>query len=719
MVGKKLSLFAAATAVASLAHAASPDLSTPDPFLWLEEVKGERALHTVAGWTERTRRELAAAPDYDALHRDARKVLDEPARLVAPQPIGADVYRFWQDEAHPRGVWQRAGATAYRSGRVNWETVLDIGQLSAAEGVAWFWRGALCRPPAFDRCLVVLSEEGKDTLEAREYDLAARRFVEGGLRSSPATKAGPTHLEVHDLPIDWIDPDTAILTRIWTPGEETAAGYGYVVKTLRRGEPLEAAREVFRGSPTDVSVMPLVFRDGAGRQVVVVSRRLGFFEAEYHVLTASGSVLMPFPKGVTVRGLVDGRLVATLRTAWTRPDGSTLPAGAVVALDVDQAIADPTQVAPELIMAPGERQAIDQVIVTRDRVVVGYYENVEGRVSAYTRGKGGWSGQALPVPPMSGVRLVAGGNRDDSFTFITESFLEPPAIYLADAVRADARRIEAAPAQFDASRHVVEQYEATAKDGVKIPYFVVRPKGLAFDGGAPTTLCSYGGLGYILAPRYYPVTGKLWLERGGVTVYAHIRGGGEFGPSWHQVAQRAKRQVTFDDFASVAEDLIRRRITSPPHLAVKGASNSGLLAGVEFTQRPDLWNAAVINVGLLDMVRFTRMLAGASWISEFGNPDDPVEGAFLRRISPYHQLKPGVSYPPPFIVTSTADDRVHPAHSRKFAARLEQLGRPFYYVETPTGGHEAGGEGGPCGATGQADLEYAYLAQRLMRRRAD
>ncbi|MHA3794351.1 prolyl oligopeptidase family serine peptidase [Sphingomonas sp. YL-JM2C] len=692
--------------------AARENVAMDDPFRWLEEVEGARALAQVGRWNAATRERLANDAHYRDYAAAAKAILAAQDKVIPPTFFGDHVYRLRTDVARPRGLWERASLESYRGGQPDWEPVLDLDALAAAEGKSWAWRGATCNPDRPDRCLLVLSDGGGDAWEIREFDVGKRAFVEDGIRL-PATKGAPTHLEVTDLPVAWIDGDSVIATRIWAPDTATAAGYGFVVKKLRRGQPIGQAEEVYRGRPGDVSAAPLVFRDGRGRQVALVARRLGFFEVEYAVLTDHGPVALPLPKGVTARGLIDGQLLVTLREPWTFA-GRTFPEGAVVAIDVDQAVADPARLRPVLVMAPGDRQAIDQVLVTRDRVLIGVYTNVQGQLLTAERdADGDWTTKPFRTPPMSAVRIVSTSSVDDGFAYLTESYLQPETLFVGDAATGEARQASAAPPQFDASGHVVEQLEAVAEDGTRIPYYLVHPRAMRKDGGNPTILCAYGGLQYVNAPSYFPVTGKLWLEQGGSLAIAHIRGGGEFGPKWHRAAQRARRQVAFDDFAAVARDMIARGLTSSRRLGIRGSSNGGLLAGVEFTQHPELWSAALLNVGLYDMLNYTHMLAGASWMSEFGDPADPVEGAFLKTISPYHNLKAGVTYPPPLIMTATNDDRVHPGHSRKLAARLEQLGVPFYYDEAPDGGHAGKGEGGPCGSTERAGLEFTYFHERL------
>jgi prolyl oligopeptidase len=316
------------------------------------------------------------------------------------------------------------------------------------------------------------------------------------------------------------------------------------------------------------------------------------------------------------------------------------------------------------------------------------------------------------LPKNASVHIAASIDREDRAFVDVAGFLDPNTLWLVEPEAEGAAPVKSLPSRFDASGNVVEQFEATSSDGTLVPYFVIRPKALRVDRSAPTVLYGYGGFQVSLTPSYLGAAGRLWLEKGGVYVIANIRGGGEFGPAWHRAALKSDRRLAFDDFIAVAEDLIRRGITSPRRLGIMGGSNGGLLMGVMLTQRPDLFRAVVIQVPLLDMLRYHKLLAGASWIAEYGDPDLPGEAAFLASISPYHNLKPGIAYPEPFFVTSTKDDRVHPGHARKMAARLQAMGLPFLYYENVGGGHSAAANLEERAR--RTALEFTYLTRKLM-----
>jgi prolyl oligopeptidase len=673
-----------------------------DPLLWLEEVEGKTALDWVAAENKRSLDALQADPRYEALHTAALKIVNASDRVPMPSFRAGGIDNFWQDKDAVRGVWRRTSLDSYRTKTPQWETVLDIDALSKSEAANWVYKGSNCLAPEERLCLVSLSDGGKDAVEVREFDTAAKAFVKDGF-ALPAGKQQAA----------WIDKDTLLVGREWTPGLVTESGYPFVIKRLKRGQALSQATEVFAGAKGDVGVWPGVIRDADGRHVAdYVTRAVGFFDSEVHILTPKGSVRLLVPTKSSFQAYLDGQAIFTLEEAWTAPNGKAFAQGALISFDLAKAIGDPKAMDPVLILAPNARQSIEGVTTTRSRLLVTMTTNVVGEVWSYAHGPKGWSGQALNLPKNASLGLVSANDLNDQVFVSVTSFLSPTSLWLGNADAASLSEVKAAPARFDASDLVTEQFEATSKDGTKIPYFVVRKKALVLDGTAPTLLYAYGGFQVSMTPAYSGLTGKLWLERGGVYVLANIRGGGEFGPAWHQAGLKTKRQAIYDDFAAVAEDLITRKITSPLHLGIQGGSNGGLLMGVQLTQRPELWRAVVVQVPLLDMLRYNQLLAGASWVDEYGDPADPVEGAFLKQLSPYHNLKAGVTYPEPFFVTSTKDDRVHPAHARKMAARMQAMGLPFFYYENTDGGHSAAANLKEVAK--RVSLEFTYLTRKLM-----
>jgi prolyl oligopeptidase len=685
-----------------------------DPFIWLEEVEGEAALEWVRRENARSLAALEADPRYAALYREALAIVTAPDRIPYPRFLGDRLANFWQDSAHERGLWRATSLASFATNEPDWQPLLDIDALSATEGRNWVFHGAGVLPPDYRRALVGLSDGGKDADEAREFDIAQARFVENGF-VLPEGKQSAV----------WLDDDTLIVARDWGPGTMTASGYPFILKRWRRGTPLATAEEMFAGTASDVSVGAGVLRDpdGAARGILV-NRQVDFFNSERYLLAPPHSTLspiggeggvrgqgplrVPVPARSSFRGFVAGQLVFSLEEDWR-----DFAAGALVSLDLAACLGDPATAAPQLIVAPGPREAIEDVAATRTRLLVTLYRNVQGRAVAYRYEAGQWMAAApLPLPDNASVHVVATNDRDDRAFVDVAGYLAPNTLHLVDAATGTAVPVKALPPRFAAATAVVEQFEARSKDGTSVPYFVVRPKDLPSGVAAPTLLYGYGGFQVSLTPSYAGVVGKLWIEKGGVYVVANIRGGGEFGPEWHKAALRHDRQRAFDDFIAVAEDLIGCGITSPRRLGIMGGSNGGLLMGAMLTQRPDLFRAVVIQVPLLDMLRFHKLLAGASWIAEYGDPERPDDAAFLRRISPYHNLRPGVAYPEPLLMTSTKDDRVHPGHARKMAAKMAAIGLPFLYYENIEGGHSAA-------ATLQERarrnaLEFTYLAEKLM-----
>jgi prolyl oligopeptidase len=672
-----------------------------DPYLWLEDVGGARATAWVEAENAKTLGVLEGDPRYPALYADALKIAQSKERIPVPNFLAGKIYNFWQDADHVRGIWRETTAAGYAGAAPAWSTVLDLDALAKSENANWVWQSADCLRPSEERCLIALSDGGEDASTIREFDLSSQHFVDGGF-ALPHGKQDAV----------WENADSLLVARAWKPGELTASGYPYVVKRLARGRSLDAAAELFRGKPSDVSVTPLALDDGAGHRALVIDRAISFFESEYELVTPNGLRTLGLPRKTELEALVEDRLVVKVNEAWTTPSGS-VPAGAVAAFDLAAASADPDHLHPELVYAPGDRESIENVAATKSQLIVTAYRNVRGRASIFTPVAGGrWTKRDLALADNSSIAVVDANLDDDEAFLRVTGYLTPPTLLLVDAAAATSSVVKTAPAQFDASSDVVEQFEASSPDGTRIPYFIVHPIQMKDDGTNPTILYAYGGFAVSLTPAYSGLVGKLWLERGGVYVVANIRGGGEFGPAWHEAALKTHRQRAYDDFAAVARDLIARKITSPRRLGIQGGSNGGLLMGVEFTQHPDLWRAVDIQVPLLDMLRFERIAAGSSWVGEYGSVANPAERAFLASISPYANLRAGVKYPEPFIWTTTKDDRVGPQHARKFAAELAALHDPYLFYEVTEGGHGSGANLIERAHT--TALEMTYFIRKLM-----
>ncbi len=692
-------LIVSAVIVAAAAVAADSN----DPYIWMEEIEGERALTWARAENERSLKVLQADPQFAKLHADALAILNAKDRIPGVGFAGNDELRnFWQDADHVRGIWRRTTLESYRSETPAWEVLLDVDALAKAEEANWVWSDVNCLPPEDRLCLVSLSDAGKDAVVVREFDTRERAFVEGGFRL-PEGK--------HRL--TWLDADTILVATDWEKGQLTTAGYPYIVKSVKRGQPLSEARELFRGDARDggSGVNPFVLRDADGAvEAIMASRPLDTFTGEYYFIGDQSPVKLPLPLKSTVQGFVQGKLAFTLEEDWP---ARNLEEGDLAAYDLSAIRADSDRAVPQLVLRPGPRESIEEVASTRTRLLVALYENVKGAIVAFEPKSDTWTRSKLEqLPANSSLNIVAASDRSDQLIASVVSFLTPTTQWLADATTGRVERMKALTPRFDASNHLVEQLEATSKDGTKIPYFVVRPKDVSLVGAAPTLLYAYGGFQISMTPWYSGTIGKLWLERGGTFVVANIRGGGEFGPAWHNAGLKENRQKVYDDFFAVSQDLIARKITSPRRLGIMGGSNGGLLMGVALTQRPELYNAVVIQVPLFDMIRYTQIGAGASWVGEYGDPAIPAERAVIERYSPYQMLRAGQRYPEVFLETSTTDDRVHPAHARKAAARLAELGYPYIYYENMEGGHSAAANLNQAALIDA--LEFTYLSRRLM-----
>jgi prolyl oligopeptidase len=687
-----------AAALALCCHAAWAQ-SEPDKFLWLEDVNSPRALDWVRSQNAPTLARLQADPRYRTDYDIALTLAQDPDRIPIPQFIGGMVYNLWQDADHVQGIFRRTTLDSYRTAAPHWTTVLDLDALSRQEGHRWVFKAITCWQPEERRCLISLSDGGEDAVTTREYDMQLNRFVDGGF-TLPRSK----------MVVAWLDGDTILAATDWGPGSLTHSGYPFIVKKLQRRQPLSAATTYFTAQSTDVGVRLESFSDGAGRNAVIIERELDFFRLETLLADPIQPTPLPLPQKLTVDGLTHGHLIVTLNEAFSTA-GRMVPAGSIAALDLDHSSA-PLQP----IFTPGPRQSVDTAAATRDQVIAAVYDNVRGRAIAFTPTSQAtgqtWTARTLPLPDNASVDVVDTSFRDNRVFLSVTSFLQPTSLYLADLATTDApEKLKSLPARFDAAHEAVDQHEATSSDGTKIPYFVVHPQNMAADGINPTLLYAYGGFQISMTPTYNATLGRLWLEHGGVYVLANIRGGGEFGPAWHEAGLKTHRQRIYDDFAAVARDLIATHITSPAHLGIRGGSNGGLLMGVEFTQHPELYKAVIIDVPLLDMLRYEQIAAGASWVGEYGTVSDPTQRAFLASISPYNNLRLGVAYPEPFIFTTTKDDRVGPVHARKFAARLAELHRPYLYYEAIEGGHAAGAN--LKEKAQQQALEMTYLAEQL------
>jgi prolyl oligopeptidase len=670
--------------------------------MWLEEVEGKQALEKVNAWNKLTLDKLMADKRYTQYLEAGLEIVNAKDKIPYGTYRGRFVYNFWQDENQVRGMLRRTTLDEYTKSQPKWEDLLSIDNLSALEEKNWVYKGSECLESNYDRCLLSLSDGGKDSVEIREWDHAKQSFVENGF-FIPDAKTG----------VSWKDIDNINIATNWGEGSVTESGYPFIIKSLKRGQPLTQAKQIFEGEKTDVGVWPFSLKFGDNNLNMVV-RSVTFFESLYFWLPDDErqGIQLPIPEKVAVQGVFKGQLVLSLKQQWSPQSTEQIfDSGDLVSFDLQHWLQNQQIKGLQLVYHPNERATIDAVSITKNTLVLTLLENVVSNIYIYDF-TDRWSQMKLAMPE-NGSMSVSSAHIDSDIIFINqESFVAPDTLFKIDVNNLDITEIKSIPARFDASNIVVEQFQTSSKDGEKIPYFVVRQKDIKFDGTNPTLQYAYGGFQVSLKPSYSGLLGKNWLEQGGVYVLANIRGGGEFGPNWHQAGLKTKRQVIFDDMIAVGEDVIAKKITSSKHLGIMGGSNGGLLMGVMYTQRPDLWNAVVCQVPLLDMLRYHKLLAGASWVGEYGSPDIPDERAFLEKISPLHNIDPDGDYPSIMFVTSTKDDRVHPGHARKMAYLLEKHGHDFEYYENIDGGHSASAN--LQERAKRTALEYTFLSQKLM-----
>ncbi|MET0887117.1 MAG: prolyl oligopeptidase family serine peptidase [Mycetocola sp.] len=673
-----------------------------DPYLWLEDVDGDAALGWVRARNAETLHDLAASDAFAGTERAIREVLDSDAKLPFVQKIGDHYYNFWTDAAHQRGLWRRTTLDEYRKPEPAWQTVLDIDELNDAEGEDWVWHGASVLRPGYRKALIDLSHGGSDADVTREFDLETLRFIpedDGGF-FRPEAKGG----------LGWIDDDTVYLCSELGEGSLTTSGYPRVARRWRRGTPIESSEIVFEGNESDVSVRafrshtPGYIRDFYWRAPT-------FYTSEVFVLVDGEPQRIDVPDSAEI-GYSRSWLLIELRDDWT-VDETTYRAGSLLAADFDGFLAGDRSF--EVVFEPTPTTSLAGATWTRDHLVLTVLDDVKSRIRVLTPTDARWRRDEFPGAPEFATVQVSAVDPDenDLVWVISTDYLTPTTLAIATVGQGGALPVvlKAQPSFFDTAGLSIEQHFATSDDGTRVPYFVVRRTDAVPGGSMPTLLYGYGGFEISLTPTYSGTLGRAWLENGGAYAVANIRGGGEYGPTWHQAALKENRSRAFEDFAAVARDLVARGITTPKHLGIQGGSNGGLLTGNMLTRYPELFGAVVCQVPLLDMRRYSRLLAGASWMAEYGDPDDPEQWAYLRTFSPYHQFDPSRRYPPVLFTTSTRDDRVHPGHARKMAARMLDAGCDVTYYENIEGGH--GGAATNEQAARMLALAYRFLAERL------
>ena len=703
-------LCAAAAAFPALAMADTAP-AADDPHLWLEEVQGDKALAWVRERNAETLKLLSAREDFAPTRTKLLEVLNSKDRIPNVTRRGDWLYNLWQDASHKRGLWRRTTLAEYRKAQPQWETVLDLDALAAAEKENWVWGGIDCLEPAQRLCMLSLSRGGADAKVIREFDIERKRFVDGGFML-PEAKTD----------VAWADADTLYVGTDFGPGSMTDSGYPRILKRWKRGTPLSEAKTVFEGRREDTWVGVSVDHTPGFERTLVV-RALDFYRQETFLLQGDALLRLEVPDDARIRfmhsaGVAGDTLLLELRSDW-RVGERVHPKGSLLAADFPAYQRGERRF--QVLFEPSETRSLAGVATTRTHVLVNVNDNVIGRLEEWKREADGRFVRRVVDAPSPGnlgvVALHEPARRDDplaeQYLLSYTDFLTPDSLLLGRTGTDRREPLKSLPPSFDSIGMRAEQLFATSRDGTRVPYFVVWPRGAKADGSNPTLLYGYGGFQISLEPWYSRGMGAAWYARGGVLVVANIRGGGEFGPRWHQSAIRENKQRSYDDFIAVAEDLVRRRITSARHLGIEGGSNGGLLVGAVMTQRPELFNAVVCQVPLLDMKRFHKLLAGASWMAEYGNPDKPEDWAVISRYSPYQNVRRDASYPVPLFTTSTRDDRVHPGHARKMVARLREFGHPVLYHENIEGGH-GGAADNEQRATLQA-IEFTYLWQRLAR----
>lgn len=672
--------------------------ASDDPFLWLEDIDGTQALDWVRARNAKSTGRFAETAEFERMRRQMLEILDSEAKLPHVVRRGDRYYNFWRDAAHPRGLWRRTTLASFRTAEPVWEVLLDLDALAEAEGENWVWHGSDVLEPDYKRCLVALSRGGADAHVVREFDLESRAFVPDGF-FLPEAKSR----------FGWKDADSIYVGTDFGPGSLTRSGYPRISKLWRRGQPLAEATTVYEGQEDDLAVD--AFHDRfPGFERDFVARRIDFYTSELFLLGDDGALtLVDLPRDAEA-GTHGPWLMVSPRTEWT-VSGHTYAGGALLAARFDDWIAGKRE--PVALFEPSETTALSSYSGTRNHLVLQILDDVKSRVEVLTPGEGGWQrGTLQGLPEAATIAYVATTpHQDDEILVLASGFLEPDTLYRGTAGESGFESLKQAPSFFDASPYAVEQHFVASADGTRVPYFVVARKDLPRDGSAPVLLTGYGGFEVPLLPHYIPGEGRLWLDRGGVYAVANIRGGGEYGPRWHQAALRENRPRAYEDFAAVARDLVACGITSVPRLGIEGGSNGGLLVGNMLTTYPELFGAIVCAVPLLDMKRYTKLLAGASWAAEYGDPDKPEEWAFLQAFSPYQNLRREAAYPPVLFLTSTRDDRVHPGHARKMAAKMIGMGRDVLYYENIEGGHGAAANNAQT-AFNQA-LIHAFLWERL------
>lgn len=681
---------------------ASSSAADSDPYIWLEEVEGQRALTWAAQQNELSIPRLQGDPRYQQIRSDVEEILTAQDRIPYGSLIDGMVYNFWQDEEHVRGILRRASLASYITENPVWDTVLDIDALADVENANWVYKGRTCLPSDPTRCLLHLSDGGKDAVTVREYSLEQRNFVDGGFVVAEAKTN-----------IDWVDENTLLVGTDFGEGSLTDSGYARSLRLWQRGTELADAGQVVEVDVGDMSVDAWGI-ESQERHYSFIQRRPDFFTEETWLFDGGNLGQLPLPLDANFRGMFADQAVVLLRSPWHLDDGRILAEGSLISLDLQASISNGEVTAARTILAPeGDElvDAIQSVSFTRDAIYISALKDVSGRLLRATQaGNGEWELSTISLPDNGAISISSADKSSDNLLVNYQSFLVPNSLYLIQN-NGTPQLVKSLQPRFDASQYVTEQRFASSADGTQIPYFIVRGIDVPFDGSTAVEMTAYGGFEISRTPAYLGAMEQVWMDRGGAYVLANIRGGGEYGPQWHKTALLENRQRVFDDFIAVADDLIATGLTSSEHLGIRGGSNGGLLVTGVMVQRPDLYKAIISSVPLIDMLRYHKLLAGASWMAEYGNPDIPEHHAFISEYSPYQLVAEDEDYPEIFLWTNPKDDRVHPGHARKMAAKMLDQGHDVIYFENSEGGHGGGANLQQLAQT--TAMQIVYFLQQL------
>lgn len=674
-------------------------MADEDPYLWLEEVEGKKPLDFAKAESKKTLEHFKANPLFNSLEKDIRQITLARDRTPQVNLLNGELYNFWQDDKHVRGLWRKTTIQSYKSSNPEWEVLLDLDDLAKKEHENWVWKGAASLPPNHERSLVYLSRGGKDATIVREFNMITKKFVKGGFEVPEAKNS-----------LIWKDVDTVYVSTDFGPDSMTTSGYPRITKEWKRGTLLSEAKTIHEAEKTDMSSHSYV-EFTPEKKYIFHFREISFYENEiWYENTAGQKILIPMPRDVEFHGVFKNNLLFILRS-----DLNHFKQGSLLAMPIDKLAEEKkAQEFLHLIIAPTEKKFIQWITKTKDFLFISTIDNVLSKIiKAELKTPTNWILSDVPLGN-NGMAYVS-SREYDSNIYLAQyvDFLTPSSVFVghADDPNNTFELLKKSPERFNANGMKVERFEATSRDGTKIPYFLVSKNKINLNGQNPTLLYGYGGFENPMQPSYLGVIGKVWLERGGVYVLSNLRGGGEFGPAWHKSVLKENRYKVYEDNIAIAEDLIQRKITSSKHLGISGRSNGGLLTGASFTLRPDLFKAVIVGVPLLDMLRYHKLLAGASWMDEYGNPEDPKMREAILKYSPYQRVQAAVKYPEVLFMTSTKDDRVHPGHARKMVAKMKDQGHSVFYYENIEGGHA--GNANLEQSILWNTLEYTYLWEKL------